>query len=90
MAARMTKGKYAGATFTPDQKKARRWWERAQKDQCALLDALCTTDATLTREEYHARLDKVFDSIERRRAKALDLFPEVDQSFTIATLRVKL
>ena len=86
----MKPGKYVGHRFTPDQKKARRLWERANKEQVEINDALKVITWNGTRERLHARLDRHLDAIERTRAKARELFAEVDESFTVASMTMRL
>jgi hypothetical protein len=71
--------------FTADQKTARRMWTTASEYYFELVDALKTSpDGRRTRKQFHEKLDKVLDAIERNRTGAIELFPEVQQSFTIA------
>lgn len=82
----MQKGKYVDTKFTADQKKARAIWTRAREQETALMDGLMLIHPNHSRKELHRRLDKRLDQIERLRAKAEDLFSDVDESFTIASL----
>lgn len=76
--------------FTDRQKKARRMWATASEYYFELVDALKTSpDGQMTREQFHEKLDKVLDAIERNRTGAIELFPEVKESFTISEGRLK-
>ena len=86
----MKPGKYVGHKFTKDQKQARALWNRANDEQCAINDALKIITWGETRERLHARLDRRLDAIERTRAKARELFAEVDESFTVASMTITL
>lgn len=82
-------GKWAGVTFTADQKKARIWWQRQQKDFYAACDALRTTNVE-SRKQFCERAGRAWDRWERARQKAEELFPEVSESFTIASMTMAL
>lgn len=84
----MQKGKYAGHNFTPDQLRARAWWRKSHDMESKLLEALIAPARIYEREELHAKLDKVLDSIAARRARAVDLFSDVGGSFTIASFTI--
>ncbi len=84
---KMQKGKYVGAIFTDDQKKARRLWGLANEREVKISEAIRTTNM-LTRTQAHARLDMIYDHIEKMRAEAQDLFSDVRDSFTIASGRL--
>ncbi len=86
----MRPGKYLNHKFTPEQKKARWLWRRSDKESLAINDALMVITWDSPREELHARLDRRLDAIEKRRTRAKELFPEVDESFTIATMEMAL
>jgi hypothetical protein len=77
------------SVLTADQERARRKWSAALKRRCDIADALKTTQIE-DRAHAHARLDRLWDNIERIEADALELFPGVDDSFTISTFRLKL
>ena len=87
-ASKMKEGKYVGVTFTPDQERARAIWVRQRAKRYRLADALVMHGGVPSREECHAKLDRALDSIEAGEARALALFSEVDESFTISTMRM--
>lgn len=82
---KMTPGKYVNHKFTADQRRARAIWDRAHKEQLAINDALMVINWGSTREELHARLDRRLDVIERSQARAREIFPDVSESYTIAS-----
>jgi len=84
------KGKWVGVPLTADQQKAQRIMRDLDKKRGALVDALRTVNFYQTRQEAHQRLDKLFDNWERMEKIAVDLFPEVKDSFTIAEMDVRL
>lgn len=86
----MKQTKWAGYKFNADQKKARAKWRQAQETQFAICDAFKMYPGNYSREELHAKLDKRLDIIEKQRASAKELFPEVDESFTVAQMTVTL
>ena len=92
----MKQTKWATYKFSADEKKARAKWRRAQENVNDINDALRQyPTASLEkfveqRAELHKRLDKRLDVIEKTIASAKNLFPEVDQSFTVATGRITL
>jgi hypothetical protein len=81
----MKPGKYVNHKFTADQKKARAIWRRADEELIAIDDALMVLPIVDDRAELHARLDRRLDAIERGYARAKELFPDVSESFTIAS-----
>ena len=85
----MKPGKYVGHKFNTDQKKARAFWRRATEQECGLRDGLMIIDIP-NRAECHKKLDKRLDQIERLRNTALDLFPDVGESFTVASMTINL
>ncbi len=88
---KMEKTKWAGKTnWTPDQKRARRIWRRTDESELAICNGLRIPGITRDRVALHKRLDVRLDQIEKRRAEAIELFPEVDGSFTIMTMRIRL
>ena len=92
----MKRTKWATHKFTPDEKKARAKWRRAQENVNDLNDALrqyptASLEAFVAkRAELHERLDKRLDVIEKTITSAKELFPEVDKSFTMATETIRL
>ena len=80
----MKPGKWVGHHFNDAQKNARATWNRASKQKVLITDALYICDWR-SRAELHKRLDQRLDEIERLQAKALKLFPDVDESFTVAS-----
>ena len=87
-ASKMKEGKYVGVTFTPDQERARAIWVRQRAKRYRLADALVMPGIVPSREECHAKLDRLLDGIEKQESRARELFPEVNESFTIATMRM--
>lgn len=86
----MKPGKYVNATFTPEQEQARRMWSRALKLRVELADGMkIALDTCRTRADWHKWLDRRLDNIEAIRADALKLFPDVDESFVIASMTMK-
>jgi len=86
----MKPSKYVGHKFTPEQKRARTIWRRADKELLAIDDALMVIPIVSDRKQLHARLDRRLDAIERGYARAKDLFPDVSESFTIASGTITL
>ncbi|KKN76782.1 hypothetical protein LCGC14_0367530 [marine sediment metagenome] len=86
----MRKGKYVDATFTKEQKRARRLHQQALDDWCNLCDALMCVPDDRPREELHKRLDQALDTIEKKRQIAKELFPDVSESFTISEGTMRL
>ena len=86
----MTPGKYVGHKFTKDQKRARTIYRRAEKELLTIGDALMVIPIVSDRKKLHARLDRRLDVIERKYTKARELFPDVSESFTIASMTMKL
>lgn len=86
----MKRTKWATHTFSVDEKKARRKHRRADELRCRIRDGLSFTDWTLTRQELHERLDRTLDTINQLDAAAKDIFPEVAESFTVSSMRMKL
>ena len=82
-------GKYVNHKFNADEKKARAFWRRAMEQEtglCAGLMLIYQPD----RAECHKKLDKRLDQIDRLRSKAKELFPDVGNSFTIASGTIQL
>lgn len=90
----MKPGKYAANIktnrWTADQRTARAKWQRASGYRFKLNDALLMAADEKSRAEMHKRLDYVLDLIDKHRAQARELFPDVDESFTVASLVVPL
>lgn len=84
---KFTPGKYVNAEFTKEQEQARKIWQRSMKRMVALSEVL-QTYPTLEREYLHQRLDHCLDNIERMQSKAQELFVEVSDSFTIASMKI--
>lgn len=87
---KMRKGKYMGATFNKEQKRARKLHQEALDDWCNLCDALMCMPDDRPREELHKRLDQALDHIDKKREIAKELFPDVRESFTIAQGTIRL
>jgi len=81
----MKQTKWANRKFTPAEKKARAMWRQALKEKSEIVQALKSCDHYMTREDMHKRLDRRLDAIKRRQVKATETFPEVGESFTVAT-----
>ena len=84
----MKPGKYVGVTLTPDQIKAQRLARKALKMRVALADALMTQPDIHSREYWHRRLDWYLNQIDRLDADAVKLFPDVQESFVIASMTI--
>ena len=84
-----TPTKWAGKKLTKDQQKAQRKWRRADCELVKLHSILHTT-IFRDRKHLHERLDRRLDAIERQKNTARELFPEVEESFTIASMRIRL
>ena len=84
-----TPTKWAGKKLTKDQQKAQRKWRRAVSELVELHEILHTT-IFRDRKHLHERLDRRLDAIERQKNTARELFPEVEESFTTASMRVRL
>ena len=82
---KMKPGKYVNHKFTADQKKSRAKWERARSQRLAIEEALMVNAYRVPRQELHDRLDRRLDTIERMEASARETFPDVDESYTIAS-----
>ena len=87
---KLTPGKYKDTKFTVTQERARRIWQRSDKYLHEIMAALMTCNYTLDREYLHKRLDRRLDVIEDQRKTAKDLFPEVNESFTIYSGHIDL
>ena len=86
----MKPGKYAGHKFTKDQKTAQRLWRLSDSELSEINEALKICNWGSTRKQLHDRLDRRLDAIEKRNDKAKALFPDVDESFTIASMTISL
>lgn len=90
----MKPGKYAANIkadrWTADQRTARAKWQRASGYRWKLNEALLMPAEEKSRAEMHKRLDYVLDLIDKHRTQARELFPDVDESFTIASMMVRL
>ena len=86
----MKPGKYVGHKFTKDQKQARRLWERYREQEATINDALMVITLGETRQVLHARLDRRLDTIAKGKARAEEMFPEVRESFTIASMTISV
>ena len=71
--------------YTQEQKQARRYWELASESLDSIVNGLVAPTINPTRENLHKKLDQRLDRIESLKRKALIDFPEVQDSFTIAT-----
>lgn len=86
----MQKTKWATHEFTKDQKKARAIWRRAEKQYFALFDALMLGAIERDRKALHKALDRRLDAIDKAKTRATEIFPEVGESFTVASMTVQL
>ncbi len=86
----MTAGKYADHKFTKQELEAQGVWRRSESQRSEIVQALKSCDHYMSREDMHKRLDRRMNAIERMQKRAKELFPEVDQSFTIATMEIAL
>ena len=86
----MKPGKYVNHKFTKDQKRARMIWRRVDKELLAIDAALMVIPIVSDRKQLHARLDRRLDAIERGYTRAKALFPDVSESFTIASMEITL
>jgi hypothetical protein len=66
---------------------AQKLWQQAQKDESDLCNIL-RTYPSLNREHLHKRLDQIIDKIERKRAKAVELYPDVKESLVVARIEL--
>ena len=79
-------GKYCGAKFTPEQTKARKMWEAAQRREVDMADALITAidgPHFASRSDFLARCANEWDRWHELRNYAKHLFPKVEESFVI-------
>ncbi len=81
----MKKTKWATYKFNAGEKAARAKWRQAQDQRCRIIDGLMLVTIYNSRKQMHERLDRRLDTIEKMEAAAKELFPEVDESFTVAT-----
>lgn len=86
----MKPGKYVGHKFTKQELDAQRIWKRANKQQFEIIEALKSCDFYMSREAMHKRLDRRMDTIEKMRNRAEGMFPDVAESFIIATMEMSL
>ncbi len=86
----MKKGKYVGHEFTAKQELAREKWRASQKRRFQILAGLTITDYQRNRATMHKRLDVLLDRIEKQEKQALELFSDVEESFTIAHMTIKV
>ncbi len=81
----MKKTKWATYKFNAGEKAARAKWRHAQEQRVRITEGLMLVPINITRKKLHERLDRRLDTIEKMEAAAKELFPEVDESFTVAT-----
>ena len=86
----MRKTKWASHKFTADEKKAQRLWRRSESQRSDIVEALKSCDHYMSREDMHKRLDRRMDAIEKMQSRAREMFPEVKESFTMATMTVTI
>jgi len=82
----LMKTKWATHHFTKPEREAQKVWRRADKQLSEIVQALKSCDHYMSREDMHKRLDRRLDSIERMQTKAQGMFPDVRDSFTMATM----
>lgn len=82
----------AADNWTEDQRAARGHWARARAYEAAIFNALESGEdgAMVQRERLHRRLDRMLDIIDQHKARAQQLFPDVEDSYTIASTRMRL
>ncbi len=80
----MIRTKWANHKFTRAEQDARKRWRKAQTLENDLFHVLKIPLGGLDRDRLHKALDRRLDDIERIRNGAKEMFPEVDESFTIA------
>ncbi len=85
----MKTGKYVGHKFTKQELEAQRVWRRSDRQRSEIVEALKSCNHFMSRKAMHKRLDRRMDAIERMQKRAKELFPEVDESFTIATMKLQ-
>jgi hypothetical protein len=86
----MKETKWVKHKLSDNEKKAQAIWRRAEKERGELVDALKSCDYFMGREGMHKRLDRRLDAIERSKARAAEMFPEVEESFTMFTGTITL
>lgn len=89
MAAKWKKAKWVSKQLTVDQRKAQRMIQRAIKQEAELSNALGVTHL-LDRKHLHTQLDRRLNAIKETRRRARELFPEVEESLTIASCEITL
>ena len=70
--------------LTPEQKKARRMWQSAQRRYCRVRDLL-TMLSVADRAAVHAKVDHYLDGADRAMADAEQLDPDVESHLTLAS-----
>ncbi len=86
----MKKTKWADHKFTRQERDARAKWRRADGQRSQIVNALMSCDHYMSRGDMHKRLDRRLDVIEKTQASARELFPEVGESFTIASMTISV
>jgi len=86
----MKAGKYVGHKFTKQELEAQRIWRRASGQRSDIVNALKSCSHYMSRKAMHIRLDRRLDAIEKMESRAKEMFPEVSDSFTIATMEIAL
>lgn len=84
----MKAGKYANHKFNKQELNAQRIWRQADGQQSEIVNALKSCDFYMSREDMHKRLDRRLNTIKRIRNRAEGLFPDVAESFTIASMEI--
>ena len=86
----MQKTKWTDHKFTTDEIKAQRIYRRGTESLSEINNALKCGAWTQDREQLHKRLDQRLDAIDKGAARAKDIFPEVDKSFTMYRMQIDL
>ena len=86
----MRKTKWASHKFSADETNARHIWRRAEIERSEIVQALKSCDHFMSRDDMHKRLDRRLDAIERSMTRAQSIFPDVEESFTVAKMTVTL
>ena len=81
--------KWADHKFSQQELHAQKIWRRCQTQRSELNDALKIINWGSNRDDLHTALDRRLNAIEKGEVRATLEFPEVGQSFTIATMQIK-
>lgn len=86
----MKKTKWVKHKFSKDELAAQKIWRRATGEHTKLVEALMSCDHYMSRDDMHKRLDRRLDAIDRGKDRAAKMFPDVSESFTMATGTISL